>query len=211
MVEARNTVGYSAISAELSILAAQVPDQPSAPTTAVNGYNVDITWSAPFDGSTQITAYTITIRQLDGTTFTQELTNCDGTSQAIVNARKCSVLISDLLGAPYNLPWGSSVYAKVAAINIKGASVFSIEGNGAVILTIPDSPLNLQNNAAVTSATQIGVTWTEGLEDGGSAVLYYKVSYKAQADLSYTEISEIYALAYTITGLTAGINYNIKV
>ena len=62
MIQARNSVGLSDTSVELSILAAQVPDQPSAPTTQINGQSVDISWLAPFDGSSTITSYTITIR-----------------------------------------------------------------------------------------------------------------------------------------------------
>jgi len=62
-----------------------------------------------------------------------------------VEQHSCSVLISDLIVAPYHLPWGSSVFAKVVAFNIKGNSVESAAGNSAVILTIPDAPTNLNN------------------------------------------------------------------
>jgi hypothetical protein len=47
--------------------------------------------------------------------------------------------------APFNLVWGSSVYAKVIAGNVVGSSQASSIGNGAVILTVPDSPINLEN------------------------------------------------------------------
>lgn len=43
-VYSRNEEGYSLESNTVSILAAQIPDTPSAPTTTVNGDNVDITW-----------------------------------------------------------------------------------------------------------------------------------------------------------------------
>lgn len=54
--------------------------------------------------------------------------------------------------APYNLPWGSSVFADVLATNIIGSSGTSLEGNGAIILITPDSPRNLTNVPAVTTA-----------------------------------------------------------
>jgi len=41
------------------------------------------------------------------------------------------------------LPWGSSIYAKVIAINYYGASVESDAGNGAIILTYPDAPVSV--------------------------------------------------------------------
>jgi len=57
------------------------------------------------------------------------------------------------MAAPFNLPWGSSVYAKVIATNIYGNSLPSNFGNGAIILTYPDAPTTLQNNLSVSRAT----------------------------------------------------------
>lgn len=69
------------------------------------------------------------------------------------------MLISDLIVAPYHLTWGSSVFAKVMAINIKGNSLDSDEGNGAVILTVPDAPIELLDLKMITSSSQIGLSW----------------------------------------------------
>jgi hypothetical protein len=55
----------------------------------------------------------------------------------------CTILISTLRGPPFNLPWGSSIFAKVYATNLYGNSQVSDEGNGATILTVPDAPLQL--------------------------------------------------------------------
>jgi hypothetical protein len=49
------------------------------------------------------------------------------------------------------LIWGASIYSKVRAINLVGESEFSLEGNGAVILTTPNAPQTLANNVAVTN------------------------------------------------------------
>lgn len=48
-VYAQNSVGYSSPSDELTILTATIPSQPNAPTTTINGSNVDIDWTAPSD------------------------------------------------------------------------------------------------------------------------------------------------------------------
>jgi hypothetical protein len=63
--------------------------------------------------------------------------------------------MSTLLGAPFNLVYGSSVKARVAAVNVIGTSLLSTAGNGAVILMsyIPDAPTNLTTNFALTSKT----------------------------------------------------------
>ncbi len=59
--------------------------------------------------------------------------------------------ITVLQAAPFSLPWGSSIYAKIIANNLVGSSVTSQVGNGAVILTKPDPPKSIANLPLVTS------------------------------------------------------------
>lgn len=47
------------------------------------------------------------------------------------------------MSSPFNMVWGSSISAVVVAYNQYGNSLTSFLGNGAVILTNPDAPLNL--------------------------------------------------------------------
>jgi hypothetical protein len=150
-------VGYGAISDPVSILAAQIPDQPSAPTTTVSDDNVSVTWEQPDVRGSPITAYEIRIRESDLVTYTEYKPTCDGSSSSVYSVRVCSIPISVLRSAPFNLAWGDSVHAIIAASNLYGQSVFSADGNGAVILTVPDAPLNLANVAANTNANQIGL------------------------------------------------------
>ena len=56
-VLARNAYGSSVYSSEVTILAGQVPSQPSAPTTSISSSNVVITWSVASTGGAAITAY----------------------------------------------------------------------------------------------------------------------------------------------------------
>lgn len=79
------------------------------------------------------------------------MTNCDGSQPQIISDLSCSIPISVLRASPFFLNWGQSVYAKVIAGNIVGDSDYSAVGNGAVILTVPDKPINLANVAAVTN------------------------------------------------------------
>jgi hypothetical protein len=81
------------------------PSVPAAPTTAISGTtNVLITWVAPAQGSTPITGYSVAIRQSNGVTYTA-YSGCTGTSLT------CTVAITVLKAAPYNLLAGSSVVA----------------------------------------------------------------------------------------------------
>jgi len=70
-----------------------------------------IAWNAPYDGGSPISAYIVTIRTNDGLTYATELTACDGSSSAIVNAGKCTIPVATLQASPFNLPWGASVFA----------------------------------------------------------------------------------------------------
>ena len=78
----------------------------------------------------------------------------------MIDSAECSIPVADLLAAPYSLPWGSEVFAKVKATNIKGVSNFSDVGNGAVLITIPNAPSNFVNDAALTTGKDIALEWT---------------------------------------------------
>lgn len=60
-------MGLSALSSSISILAAQIPAQPVAPTTVISGLNVLVRWIAPDNGGSQITAYLVQLQKSDGT------------------------------------------------------------------------------------------------------------------------------------------------
>jgi hypothetical protein len=44
-------------------------------------------------------------------------------------------------------------------------------------VTVPDAPLNLQNNPAITTATQIAIMWEDGVFNGGKEVTDYRITY----------------------------------
>jgi len=129
----------------------------SVPTTAISSNFVLVSWSLPDTRGSPITAYTIKIRESDDLTFTLSIADCNGSTSTIISSRSCLIPISTLRSAPFNLPWGSSVFAKVSATNLYGTSDESLQGNGAVILTVPDAPLSVQDDPLVTSGTQIAL------------------------------------------------------
>lgn len=71
----------------------------------------------------------------------------------------CTIPVTVFRTEPYSLPWGSSVYAKVIAKNIYGNSVESDEGNGAIIVTTPDAPINLAEDYSQRTKSQLAITW----------------------------------------------------
>jgi hypothetical protein len=132
-VEARNSYGYSTYSTEVSVLAASVPSQPAAPTTTVSGSNIVISWSLPSTNGSPIESYTITIRQSNGSTYSEQLKYCNGSNASIISARSCTIPTVVLTSAPFSLTSGSGVYAKVVAKNGVGNSSSSTAGNGATV------------------------------------------------------------------------------
>jgi hypothetical protein len=59
----------------------------------------------------------------------------------------------------YDLSWGSSIYAKLNAYNQYGYSDNSVVGNGAVILTNPDAPINVVEIIPARTPTTITIEW----------------------------------------------------
>jgi hypothetical protein len=79
--------------------------------------------------------------------------------------------------APFSLEWGTSIVVKIRAYNFYGDSETSDPGNGAVIITYADAPLDLAEVVASRTPTSITITWNEGFENGGSTVSDYRIWY----------------------------------
>ena len=158
-VQSRNAFGYSPFSASVEILAAQIPDRPAAPSTVLQDTNILISWSAPFNQGSPITSYKIQIRQNDNSSYSLDLTNCDGSQQGFLTTTQCSVPVSVLRSAPFSLPWGSPVYATIIASNKYGDSLVSLPGSGGRIITYPDAPINVVENLAQRTESTLGISW----------------------------------------------------
>ena len=212
-VEARNSVGYSNLSTARSIIASQIPDKPNAPVTERFESSIIVTWTAPeFNGGATITSYVIRFKQADGG-FSTLLASCDGSNTLIRTALKCTVPSVSFTQAPFSLPWGSLVYATVTAVNNIGSSLTSLEGSGAKILTIPSAPLDLQDRPAITSATQIGLSWTAvpDTDSGGSPVIDYSIFMAIGAGLYSTLETGVTTTTYIAIDLTQGTTYSFKI
>lgn len=170
-----------------------------------------MTWNAPWNGGSVITSYTVTWQHSDGTTYSEDKTICDGSLAGTISTRTCTVANTIFTQAPFNIEWGSSIYAKVYATNVKGDSVLSLAGNGAEILRVPDVPTDLVDIPSITSAVQIGFSWQDGSNNGGTPVIDYLVAYAESAGVYSTLEVGVTDMQYTATGLTAGTTYKFKV
>lgn len=137
---------------------------------------------------------------------------CDGSNSAIVTGLSCTIPSSKFVEAPFSLAWGSSLTAKVVAVNVKGDSIESDAGNGGIILTQPDAPINLVNVPLITNSNSVGLSWEDGANDGGSPVIDYRVSFKDGMSLVFVTLeSNVDSLPYTALPLQVGITYTFKV
>jgi hypothetical protein len=123
----------------------------------------------------------------------------------------CTVPVQNLRASPYLLAWGSSVYARVLAINLYGTSAPSASANGAVIITYPDAPTIPVEIYSDRSASTLGIMWTAGLANGGSPVIDYEIS-AAILPAAFVVLSSNNLLtSYKAIGLTSGSTYTFRV
>jgi hypothetical protein len=123
----------------------------------------------------------------------------------------CTIPVTVFRSTPYDLPWGSSVFAKVIATNLYGDSEESLEGNGAVITTTPDAPINLVEIYAQRTKSTLGLEWQAAPFIGGAVIEDYRISIAEQGQ-TFTELaSGLTDPNYLATGLTFGVTYEFKV
>lgn len=80
-------------------------------------------------------------------------------------------------------------------------------------MTYPDSPINLRNNATLTSASQIALIWSPGSSDGGVPILSYDLIYDNGAANSVfisLKTGET-GTTYTAVGMQVGKTYAFQI
>jgi len=88
---------------------------------------------------------------------------------------QCAVALATLQAEPFNINVGYSIYIKVIAKNEYGTSQISDPGNGAIMVSVPDKPFLVMNDATITSDSKIGIFWFDGATNGGSPIVDYKI------------------------------------
>jgi hypothetical protein len=86
-VESRNSYGYSAVSDELTLLCAFIPDPPLTVSTTNLNDMVVFDWIEPVTNGSPITAYRVYIRESDQSIYTEETVQCLGTDASVVANR----------------------------------------------------------------------------------------------------------------------------
>ena len=162
--------------ATVTITVHPVADAPEPPTgvsaTPGNG-EATVTWTAPADGGSPITGYTVTSAP-GGFTCTTATTSCVVTG----------------------LTNGTAYTFTVVAQNSAGASSASAASTPATPRTVPDAPTNVTGKPG---KGQVIVSWAPPMNNGGAAVIDYTVTL-APGGLTCTTTSTSCPVAGTTNG-----------
>lgn len=201
-VKARNAVGTSAYSAQISIHSASLPGIPGSPfristttqTQVVVGWTINP--SSDFGGS-QLLGYEVWWNQ--GPLINTYVKYGD------VNAATFNKIVSPVTTS-------SNYKFYIIAKNIVGSSVPSstVQIWAAIV---PNAPVNLQRVVGTNAKTTIKIEWTKAY-NGGSTITGYQVWWNHGGSGPVTEIKAVIntdITNYLAEGLTAGQNYGFAV
>jgi hypothetical protein len=156
----------------------------AAPTTAVQDVvNIRVGWVAADANSDPLVAYEILILTGDGTTFAEETTTCDGSSNGPLTNKYCDIPMSTLRAPPFNLAQGAAVVARIRAQNSIGwgASSYDTETAGAAVLEDVPHQLPAPSRGLATSVSQVEAEWAAliGDQTGGNTIESYQLQWDA--------------------------------
>jgi hypothetical protein len=193
-----NNQGTPSVASIIGISQPTTPVPPSAPTgvtaTAGNG-QATVSWTAPSDGNSAITSYTITPYVGSAAQTPKVISGSPPTTTATVGG----------------LTNGSSYTFTVAATNAVGTGPASAASN-AVTPAAPTAPAAPAGVTATTGNATATVTWSAPA-NGGSAITSYTVTpYLAGvAQAATTVTGSPPATTATVSGLTNGSSYTFTV
>jgi len=165
-----------------NIITSAIPSQILNLTGSVGNQQVQLSWSAPFDGGSPITSYEY------------KKNNDPWISTGVLSPT--SVTIANLTnGTPYTF--------KVRAVNANGNGPDS----NSVSLTpanVPDAPTNL---TGIAGAQQVDLSWAAPSNQGGSAITNYKYNVNGGTYISIGSTNT----THNVPNLTNGTPYTFKV
>lgn len=133
-----------------------------------------ISWAKPSTGGLSIDSYNIEILDSTGTTWTNDTSDCDGSSLTIITNLYCIIPMTSLTSSPYSLAFEDLVYVRISAHNSLGYGATStVNTAGAQIRSVPTA----MGTPTATAKSDIGMTisWTAltGSDTGDSTITSY--------------------------------------
>jgi hypothetical protein len=154
-VRAYNKYGEGLFTDPASVQTSQAPEQPAAPTLAVAGGFVHISWVEPFANYRPVLGYKILIETSTTGTFVESTSLCDGDAQAAV--RYCLVDMHALRASPFLLTYDTLIRAKVLARNERGWSAESDPNASGAQVQVEPSAVPAPTRGSATGPAQLEV------------------------------------------------------
>jgi titin len=192
-VAATNANGTSQFSAASAAVTPRppsaVPAIPATPTANPGNTSATVTWTAPNNGGSAITGYTLRV--------------WNGTTQVGAPRVFGNVLTTNVTG----LTNGTAYTFDVAATNAIGTSQFSTLSAPVTPRAVPGAPTGVTATAGNTAAT---VNWVAPASNGGSPITGYSVEVRTGTTVVRT-VTVGNVLTTNVTGLTNNTAYNFRV
>lgn len=164
------------------------PTAPTSPSVTVGAAQLGVSWTAPTDnGGASIDNYLVEYKPAGG---------------AWTSAGTTASLTTTITG----LTNGTSYDVRVSAHNSVGYGA-TVAAGTATPITTATAPTAL---AASVGDTQSIITWSAPSSNGGSAITGYKVE-RSPDGISWTQAIASTSSPYTLTGLTNGTAYQVRV
>ncbi|MEA2534508.1 MAG: large repetitive protein [Actinomycetota bacterium] len=197
-VAATNAVGTGPPSAASSAVTVGADTVPAAPTNVVavpGNTTANVSWTAPFNGGSTITSYTVT-------GFPQSETGGGQVSTTVTGSPPARSLTVN------GLTNGTAYTFSVVAANGVGPSQPSVRSSAVTPGTLPSAPTNVVATGGVASAT---ISWTAAA-DGGSPITSYTITpYVGTAAQVPTTITGSPPTTTATVALTNGTSYTFTV
>ena len=192
-VNSAGTGPYSAIGSGQPLAA---PNAPTGLTATPTSTQTVLSWIAPANNGSAITAYLIQYSSNGGASWTTITDSVPSITSTTVNG----------------LTDGVTYYFKVAAVNAAGTGAYSATISSffqASTVTVPSAPTNL---IATSGAQQITLTWGLPANFGGATITDYVVQYGVDS-INWTTFNDGISTSTnaTITGLTNYTTYYFRV
>jgi hypothetical protein len=188
-VAAKNAIGTGPYcSNSLPVTPSTIPSQPSAPTCISGNGQVTINWLAPANGGSAITDYAIQ-RKINGQADTTYANLADGVSATTSYTNT-------------GLTNGVSYVYRVAAINSKGASLWSAGSAPVVPSAAPNAPTNL---VATSGNGVVNLSWTAPANNG-AIITDYTIQRRLSSETDSSFVQVIDTVSSATTASIASIN-----
>ena len=193
-VAAVNNLGTGNYSTNLATVAPSGSFAPTNLYVTPGNSQVDLSWTAPTNnGTIAIIGYNIQYLTGSGSTWSSPISTESTTLNYTVTG----------------LTNGTSYIFQVAAVNSNGTANYSANSSIVIPDVLPVAPTNL---TATAGDTQVVLSWTTPINNGGSAITGYNIQYLTGSGTTWSLLSIGSATnSYTVTGLTYGYSYIFRV